>query len=211
MTQNNNENGCDITDSMIEFAKSLQSRTKDPELRRCDSPKTDSLLILVLHFAIEIAVVALLHLEQKKDSDFIHDFLEFFGGIGPSEKDLLTDLSQIFGLLQILADLTNMQLFHSELQDLLEPRIEQDLLGDVKKETFLKFLDVRATSHTCWRQFFEESKSVFESSELDQVLTVLIGIYSERRSNFAFKPDSKSDVDFENWHAWTRIPESQVL
>lgn len=167
---------------MIEIAKSLQSRTKKLEMRRCDSPKTGQLLILVLHAAIEIAVVALLYLEQKEDSDLIHDFLEFFEGIEPSEEDLLTALSQFFGLLQILADLTNMQLFHSELQDLLETRIEQDLLGDAKKETFLKFLDVRATSHTCWRQFVEESQSVLESSELDQILAVLIGVYSERRS-----------------------------
>ena len=182
MTQNNTENICNIADSMIEIAKSLQSRTKKLEMRRCDSPKTGQLLILVLHAAIEIAVVALLYLEQKEDSDLIHDFLEFFEGIEPSEEDLLTALSQFFGLLQILADLTNMQLFHSELQDLLETRIEQDLLGDAKKETFLKFLDVRATSHTCWRQFVEESQSVLESSELDQILAVLIGVYSERRS-----------------------------
>ena len=182
MTQNNNENECEITDSMIEFAKYLQSRTKDPELRRCDSPKTDSLLILMLHVAIEIAVVALLHLEQKEDSDLIHKFLELFEGVEPSEKDLLITLSQIFGLLQILADRTKMQLFYLELQDFLETRIEQDLLGDAKKETLLKFLDVRATSHTGWWHCVKESKSVFESSELDQVLTVLICVYSERRS-----------------------------
>ena len=190
MTQNNTENGCNIADSMIEFAKSLQCLAKNPDLQKCDSPTTDPLLILVLHFArpyllsiaIEIAVVALLHLEQKKDSDVIHDFLELIEGIEPSEKELLITLSQLLDLNEMWADRTNMQLFYLKLQDFLESRIEQDLLGDAKKETFLKFLDVSATSHTRWWHFVEESKSIFESSELDQVLTVFIGVYSERRS-----------------------------
>ena len=85
------------TDSMIRNAKSLQSVVKKLEWNEAESPQSDLFLFqgttlaeaILLSLATEIALKALLSLEQKKDPPHIHDLLKLFEQLEPDTQKLL--------------------------------------------------------------------------------------------------------------------------
>ena len=152
--------GCDA-DSMIRNAKSLQSVVKKLEWNEAESPQSDPFLFqgtiladaILLSLATEIALKALLFLEQKKDPPHIHDLLKLFKQLEPDTQKLLWE--EMPGWPGIL----EMSPFdYGSLPELLWSHRD---------------------AHTHWRFLHEKPMGVFRTAELNRVLTMIINAYDK--------------------------------
>ena len=150
------------TYSMIWNAKSLQSVVKKLEWNEAESPEADPFLFqgaflagpILLSLATEIALKALLFLEQEKDPPHIHDLLKLFEQLEPDTQKLLR--SEMPGR-----------------PDILE-------VSPFDYGSLPEILWSHRDAHTHWRFLHEKPTGVFRTGELNQALTVIINAYEKR-------------------------------
>ena len=165
MPNNKNSEAIWPTDSMIWYAKSLQSVVKQLERNGSESLESDPFLIhgttlakaILLSLATEIALKALLCLERKKAPPKTHDLLELFNKLEPDTQELLR--AEMPGWPDILKLLKLTPFEYGSLPELL---------------------DHHRDAHTRWRFIYEKGWGVLRTSELDEALTVIINAYGKR-------------------------------
>ena len=153
------------TYSMIWNAKSLQTVVKKLEWNEAESPQSDPFLFrgttlaeaILLSLATEIALKALLSLEQKKDPPHIHDLLKLFEQLEPDTQKLLR--AEMPGWPEILE------------------------VSPFDYGSLPEILWSHRDAHTHWRFIHEKQMGVFRTAELNRALMVIINAYDKRSSD----------------------------
>ena len=150
------------TNQMIWNARSLQRVVNTLERNPSASPQSDLLLFngkglaqaILLSLATEIALKALLCLERKKDPPRIHGLLKLFEQLEPDTQKVLR--AEMPGWPEIVRE------------------------GPFDYGSLPESLWSQRDAHTRWRFMHEEQWGVFRTTELSQVLTVIISACDKR-------------------------------
>ena len=168
------------TYSMIWNAKSLQSVVKKLEWNEAESPEADPFLFqgaflagpILLSLATEIALKTWQCLEREEAPDRTHDLLRLFDSLKQDTQEMLEARMRKISPFSVAAERPGMQNLTPDLQDMLAARVHP----------IRTVLSSHCQAFQRWRYSYEEkSFSIFESGEIDRVLTVIVDAYGERR------------------------------
>ena len=172
------------SDSMIESAQNLHRVCEELDNRffkKHSKFKTDKHLLsgtiqtvpILKSLAIEIVLKALLNLKQEINCvPFTHDLVDLFDKLKSSTQEKLEARMRKLSPKSIWADQLRSKNLHPDLQDMFAARM--DPLRNV--------LETHRNAHKHWRYLYETKGCLFETGELDIVLTVIFDAYSERRN-----------------------------
>ena len=169
------------THQAISNAKSLQRVVDKLEWNESEHPQSDLLLFsgtilagpILLSLATELALKALLCLEQKKAPPRSHDLLKLFKRLEPDTQELLEAGMHKLSAFSISAAGPRMQNLNPAFYDIFGVRMHplRDVLFEHRK----------ANIH--WRFLHEQQWSRFETTEINHALTVIISTYEKRWSD----------------------------
>ena len=168
---------CD-TDSMIWNAKSLQRVVENLERTRPESPESDLPLFsgtilagpILLSLATELALKALLCLEQKKAPPRIHDLLKLFEQLEPDTQEMLEARMRKVSAFPTSASVPGIQNLNPHLQEMF----------GVRMHPLRYILREHRDANMHWRFLHEQQWGSFETSEIDRAVTVIISAYDRR-------------------------------
>ena len=166
------------THEAIWNAKSLQRVVENLERTRSESPESDPLLFsgtilagpIFLSLATELALKALLCLEQKKAPPRIHDLLKLFEQLEPDTQEMLEARMRKVSAFPTSAGVPSMQNLNPHLQEMF----------GVRMHPLRYILREHRDANMHWRFLHEQQWGSFETSEIDRALTVIISAYDRR-------------------------------
>ena len=165
---------------MIDSAKSLQRVAKELEKNEGEAGQSDQWLFrgvflaapILLSLATEIALKAWQCLEREEPPDRTHDLLSLFDSLKQDTREMLEARMRKVSPYSVWAEQPGMQNLKPDLQDMLAARMHP----------LRTVLSSHCKAFQRWRYSYEEiSFSIFESSEIDRALTVIVDAHEERR------------------------------
>ena len=167
-------------DSMIKNAMSLQRVAKELDKNGGEAGQSDQWLFqgvflagpILLSLATEIALKAWQCLEREEAPDRTHDLLRLFDSLKQDTQEMLEARMRKVSPFSVAAERPGMQNLTPDLQDMLAARVHP----------IRTVLSSHCQAFQRWRYSYEKkSFSIFESSEIDLALTVIVDAYGERR------------------------------
>ena len=125
---------------------------------------------ILLSLATELALKALLCLERKKAPPRIHDLLKLFEQLEPDTQEMLEAMMRKVSAFPISAAVPSIQNLNPHLQEVF----------GVRMHPLRYILREHRDANMHWRFLHEQRWSLFETSEINHVLTVIISAYDKR-------------------------------
>ena len=164
---------------MIENAKSLQRVAKELEKNGDEALQSDPWLSqgkflavpILLSLAIEITLKAWQCSEREKAPERTHDLLRLFDSLKQDTQEMLESRMRKVSPHSVWSEEPRMQNLNPDLQDMLAARMHP----------FRDVLCEHRNANVHWRFLYEKQWAKFETTELDQALTVIIDAHDARR------------------------------
>ena len=169
--------GCD-THSMIWSARSLQRVANELEKNVHETESSDERLVegkflacpILLSLATEIALKAWQCSERQAPPDRIHDLLKLFESLRQDTQEMLEARMRKVSQWSVNADQLGIPESNRDIQDMFLARTHplRDVLSD------------HSDANVHWRFLYERGMEIFETTEINAALTVIIDTYDER-------------------------------
>ena len=165
--------------SMISSARALQRVANELEQDGRETESSDEWLFegkflagpILLSLATEIALKAWQCSERKEPPDRTHDLLRLFKSLKKNTQEMLEARMRTVSRWSVNAQQLGMRQENRDIQDMFLARTHplREVLSD------------HSESNMRWRFLYEQHSEMFETSEIDSALTVIIDAFLERR------------------------------
>ena len=165
--------------SMIRSARSLQRVANELGMNSYETDSSDECSVegkflacpILLSLATEIALKAWQCSERQAPPERTHDLLILFKSLKQDTQEMLEARMRKVSPWSMNAEQSGMREAPRDIQDMFLARTHplRDVLSD------------HSDANVRWRFLYERHMETFETSEIDNALTVIIDAYNERR------------------------------